>query len=81
MERVSVKQGHNGELIALGRAIRSHRSRLELSQEALADIAGLDRSHMGRIERGQRNLSLLNLQRIASALEIRLSELLASAGL
>jgi transcriptional regulator with XRE-family HTH domain len=81
MERVSVKHAHNGELEAIGRAIRSQRSELKLSQEALADKAGLDRSHMGRIERGQRNLSLLNLLRICSALQIRLSQLLESAGL
>lgn len=52
-----------------------------LSQEALADAAGIDRSHMGKIERGERNLSLLNLCRIAAALGSNPSALLSSAGL
>lgn len=81
MERVSVKHGHGRELIAIGHAIRAYRVRLSLSQEALADSAGLDRSHMGRIERGERNISVLNLVRVAKALGLRLSELLASAEL
>jgi transcriptional regulator with XRE-family HTH domain len=52
-----------------------------MSQEALADAAGIDRSHMGKIERGERNLTLLNLARIAKATGCKASELLASAGL
>jgi transcriptional regulator with XRE-family HTH domain len=42
-------------------------------------LAGIDRSHMGKIERGERNVSLLNLIRICTALQIRASELLATA--
>ena len=52
-----------------------------MSQEALADAAGIDRSHMGKIERGQMNVTLLNLARIAKAVSLKPSELLASAGL
>ncbi len=52
-----------------------------MSQEALADAAGIDRSHMGKIERGERNVTLLNFIKIAAALEWRPSELLAEAGL
>jgi transcriptional regulator with XRE-family HTH domain len=52
-----------------------------MSQEALADAAGIDRSHMGKIERGERNLSLLNLMRVASALDALPSDLLREAGL
>lgn len=52
-----------------------------MSQEALADHAGIDRSHMGKIERGERNVTLLNLVRIAEALDFKLSEMLAIAGL
>lgn len=52
-----------------------------LSQEALADAAGIDRSHMGKIERGERNVTLLNLIRVASALQHKPSELLAAADL
>lgn len=52
-----------------------------LSQEALADAAGIDRSHMGKIERGERNLSFLNLLRIARAVGQKPSALLAAAEL
>ena len=37
-----------------------------MSQEALADAAGMDRSHMGKIERGERNVTLLNVAKIAA---------------
>jgi transcriptional regulator with XRE-family HTH domain len=52
-----------------------------MSQEALADASGVDRSHMGQIERGKRNVTILNLFRIAVAMNVKPSELLASAGL
>ena len=52
-----------------------------MSQEALADAAGIDRSHMGKIERGERNLSLLSLLKISSALGSRASILLSDCRL
>jgi transcriptional regulator with XRE-family HTH domain len=52
-----------------------------LSQEALADAAGIDRSHMGKIERGERNVSIMNVLKIAAALDCRPSELLVDAGM
>lgn len=52
-----------------------------MSQEALADAAGIDRSHMGKIERGERNVTLLNVLRIAAALNNLPSDLLREAGL
>ena len=52
-----------------------------MSQETLADAAGIDRSHMGKIERGERNVTLLNVARIAKAMGCKPSELLAVAGL
>lgn len=67
------------ELVAIGEAIRAHRRNQGISQEHLAFLAGIDRSHMGKIERGERNVSLLNLIRICKALQIRTSELLAMA--
>lgn len=79
--RVSGKTDGDGSLIALGAVIRAERKRRNLSQEALADAAGIDRSHMGKIERGERNLTLLNLVRIANALEHKPSTLLQGAGL
>jgi transcriptional regulator with XRE-family HTH domain len=43
---------------------------MKLSQEALADRAGLDRSFIGQVERGETNISLLNLLRIAEGLNV-----------
>lgn len=61
--------------------IREERRARKLSQEALADAAGIDRSHMGKIERGERNITLLNLTKIARALGERASAIMARAGL
>lgn len=52
-----------------------------LSQEALADASGIDRSHMGKIERGERNVTILNVVRIAAALNGTVAELLLEAKL
>src|SRR5262249_21079304 len=55
------------------------RQRQGLSQEALAHLAEIDRSYMSGIERGRRNISVLNMARIAAALRVALPDLLASA--
>lgn len=67
--------------MSLGAAIRARRKELEMSQEALADFAEIDRSHMGKIERGERNVTFMNIIRIARAMEVLPSELLRDAGL
>jgi transcriptional regulator with XRE-family HTH domain len=46
-----------------------------VSQEEFADLCGLDRTYMGEIERGERNLSLINIEKIAMGFEISLTEL------
>lgn len=81
MPRVSEKVDKDQLLVLLGATVRARRKALNLSQEALADHAGLDRSHMGKIERGERNLTLLNLAKLADAMSCRPSELLSDAGL
>ena len=68
-------------LVALGEAIRRARTGAGLSQEALAVDAELDRSYMGGIERGEHNLTIMNLTKITDALKMSPSSLLASAGL
>jgi transcriptional regulator with XRE-family HTH domain len=60
---------------ALGRRVRQLRLRRGFSQEAFADHCGVHRTFMGTIERGESNLSLQNLARIASGLEITLAKL------
>lgn len=81
MARVSGQQDHGGQLAQLGDVIRQRRLKLGLSQEALADASGIDRSHMGKIERGTRNVTFLNLLKIAQAVGSAPSDLLKAAGL
>lgn len=81
MGRVSASLDKDRDLVRLGAAVRARRMALGLSQEALADLAQIDRSHMGKIERGERNVTFLNILRIAKAIQCKPSELLAEAGL
>jgi transcriptional regulator with XRE-family HTH domain len=53
----------------LGKRIRKRRKSSDLSQEALALMAGLDRSYLGGVERGERNVTFTVLCRIAAALK------------
>lgn len=78
---MSVKQDADQRLVRLGEGIRTLREAAGLSQEALADAAGIDRSHMSRIERGKRNVSFLNICRIAEALGTPPSALLVEGNL
>jgi transcriptional regulator with XRE-family HTH domain len=59
----------------LGEAIRKQRLRLGLTQEQLAERADLHWTYISGIERGQRNVSIMNLHNIASALEVRVRDL------
>lgn len=56
--------------------IKNLRRAQNLSQEALADEAGLHRTYIGAVERGERNITLINANRIAEALGVKLSECL-----
>jgi transcriptional regulator with XRE-family HTH domain len=64
---------------ALGQAIRELRTELSVSQEELAHRSGMHRTYLGGIERGERNPSYTNILRIASALDVTGSALLAAA--
>ena len=55
---------------AFGRAIREMREELGISQEELSHRSGIDRSYMGGVERGERNVSLTNILRIADGLGV-----------
>jgi len=63
-------------LARFGENVSKARATREISQEELAEIAGLHRTYIGSIERGERNISLINLSKIAKALEVSPSTLL-----
>lgn len=64
-------------LVAFGERIRQIRKEKGLSQEALADLAGIDRSYMGHIERGDQNVTLTKVHQIADALGVPLTTLIS----
>ena len=63
-------------LLSLGEIIREKRKALGYSQEGFADLVGLHRTYIGSVERGEKNISFINLRKIAEKLNISLSELL-----
>ena len=62
--------------IEIGQLIRKKRKEKKITQEALALQSGIDRSYIGRIERGEVNLTVEKLYEIATALEVDMKELL-----
>lgn len=61
----------------IGAHIRSIREAKGISQEQLAFDAGLHRTYIGSVERGERNISLINLKKISDALHLSLDDLLS----
>jgi len=68
-------------LIALGRVIREARLAKGISQENLALLAEVDRSYVGRVERGDNNVAVLTLAKLAKALGISVAKLMQKAKL
>ena len=60
--------------IAVGKRIKELRNKLGISQEELADIAELDRTYITSVECGKRNISIVNVEKLANALNVSLSE-------
>ena len=63
-------------LARFGKRLRQLRRAKGFSQEAFADACGLDRTYIGGIERGERNLALRNIAAIATALDLSIAELM-----
>jgi len=61
--------------IAFGEKLRSIRTSKQLSQEKLAELADLDRTYISGVELGKRNISIVNICRLASALQIKITAL------
>jgi transcriptional regulator with XRE-family HTH domain len=68
----------NHQLVKLGQKIRRIRESKDYSQEAFAAEAEIDRSYMGGVERGERNISVVNLIKIAKALKVEVGDLFPS---
>ena len=64
-------------LRALGDRLRDRRTELTLTQQDLGDRCGLHRTFVGSVERGERNVSVLNLRQLARALRVPVADLLA----
>lgn len=62
-------------MIAFGKRVREMRKSKGISQERLAEMAGIDRSYMGNIERGEKNITLKKAYEICDALEIEIQDL------
>jgi transcriptional regulator with XRE-family HTH domain len=59
-----------------GKRVREERKKLDISQEELADRAGVHRTYIGMIERAERNITLINIHKISRALKIEPYKLL-----
>jgi transcriptional regulator with XRE-family HTH domain len=60
--------------IRFGKALRQKRTKLGVSQEAFADLCHLDRTYIGGIERGERNVALVNIEKIAKTLRLSIAQ-------
>lgn len=61
-----------------GKRVKELRARSGISQELLADRAGLDRTYISGVERGERNISIVNIEKIAAALNVSIEYLFSS---
>jgi len=61
-----------------GKRVREERGKQGLSQEQLAELAGVHRTYIGMIERAEKNITLENIEKIANALKVKPEELLRS---
>lgn len=65
----------------LGAAVRERREALEFSQDSFADAIGMHRAYYSAIERGERNVTLNTIARVAEGLDMQLAELMAEAAI
>lgn len=63
-------------LFRFGKKVKQERQKRDISQERLAQLAGVHRTYIGMIERGEKNITLLNMEKFASALDIPLKYLM-----
>lgn len=71
-----MKNDKNKILVDFGNRVRELRQERKLSQEKLAELADLHRTYIGMIERGEKNITLVNIDKIAKALNVNKKELI-----
>ena len=59
--------------LSVGKRVKELRNKLKISQEELADLAGLDRTYVTSVECGRRNISIVNIEKLAKALKVSLA--------
>lgn len=60
--------------LLVGKRVKQLRNEREISQEELANLAGLDRTYITSVECGKRNISIVNIEKLANALQVSLKE-------
>lgn len=63
-------------LVFIGKKVRAEREKMGISQEKLGQLAKLHRTYIGMIERGEKNITIFNLRRIAQALGVQVRDLI-----
>lgn len=63
--------------LLVGKRVKALRNNMGISQEELADMVGLDRTYITSVERGKRNISIVNVEKLAKALQVSLAEFFA----
>ncbi len=67
---------HKHFLMMLGKSIREKREKMGISQEQLGKLANCHRTYVGMVERGEKNITVLNMQKFAQALGVPLRDLI-----
>ena len=63
--------------LLVGKRVKELRNNMGISQEELADMVCLDRTYITSVERGKRNISIVNVEKLAKALQVSLAEFFA----
>lgn len=72
----TARKPHESARLRFARALKAARLAKGISQEALAELAGLHRTYIGSVERGERNIAVDNMEALSTALGLDIAELL-----
>lgn len=69
------RSGMNSTQKKFGENVKKHRNKQKLSREKLSELSGLHWTYIGSVERGERNISIRNIKKIADGLKIKITDL------